>query len=771
MLDRCVRFSARASRFHGGRVTSTLEWRRKGEQVSEVSSRVCIRILDEYEQAGIPIESLLEGLPVSSEYIRQPSSRISWDEFTTILSRASECLGGPEALVRLGEQQTTDPSASVVRTLARNLASVRTLYHLGSRWSGPSIFRCTEAHCVDLADGRIRQTLRILPGYRDSDEFFIVVRSALAAAPRLLGLPDSHVEMERHGSAATYFIRPPPRADLVARTRRFFRRRAALPKEEQQAYQRVLEESLEETRRSTAELAGKTVRLETLNRLGRKLAEEKDPGRLAAEVCKLLVEHCGVEGVELCRATEPDGALESLHREERVHKNGTQGGLIPAAGVESVELRVGARAVGELRIYGDLPSPAHDHLRKELIPWIALALDNANAFAALQRQTRRLQHEAIERQIAEEKFREAQKMEAVGRLAGGFAHDLNNALTVIAGFAELIREQVPPDHEIQSDINAIIEEEQRSARLIKQLLAFSRSSGISLERLDLDPVLNEMERMLAQIVGAESQVEIVADLGQHTIDADRGQIEQLIVNLVVNASDAMPGGGTITLGTRHHVDPEGEWVQLWIRDTGIGMDEQTRRSMFEPFFTTKAHGEGTGLGLAAVYGIVVGREGRINVDTVPGEGTEIRMDFPPAKVREETETNSPPPNRVVGGKETILVVDDDERVRTILHRSLGAKGYAILEAAHGAEALSIARTHGGAIDLVVTDIVMPGLDGRELGRRLFELRSELRGILYVSGYAPQVVDGFGSLGERSLFLHKPFSTDAVLEAVRSLLDR
>ena len=498
--------------------------------MSEVSSRICIRILEASEQAGIPVESLLEGLSLTPEYIRQPSSRISWDEFTTILSRASERLGGPDALARFGEQQTTDPSAPVVRTLARNLASVRTLYHFGARWSGPSIFRCTEAHCEDLADGRIRQTLRILPGYRDSDEFFVVVRSALAVAPRLLGLPDSRVEMHRSPNAATYFIEPPPRADLMDRMQRFFRRhirRSALLTEEHQAYQRMLEESLDETRRSTAELAGKTVRLETLNQLGRKLAEEKDTTRLAAEVCTLLVEHCGAEAVELCRATDPDGALESLHREERIRKDGSPARTTDSANVEAIDLRVGARTVGELRISGDLPSPAHDQLSRELIPWIALALDNANAFAALQRQTRRLQREAIERQIAEEKFREAQKMEAVGRLAGGFAHDLNNALTVIAGFAELIREQLPAGHAIQSDVDAIIEEEQKSARLIKQLLAFSRTSGISLERLDLDLVLAEMERMLGQIVGAESQVEVVADEELHTIDADRGQIEQL----------------------------------------------------------------------------------------------------------------------------------------------------------------------------------------------------------------------------------------------------
>ena len=567
--------------------------------VSEVSSRVCIRVLDEYERTGLSVESLLAGLPLTSEFLRQPSSRIRWNDFIVLLARASEELGGPEALVRFGEQQNSDPSAPVLRILTRNAASVRALYHMGARWHGRSIFRCTEARCVDLPNGRIEQTLRILPGYANSDEFFCSRGCrALAAAPGLLGLPDSKVQMRREGKAAIYLIEPPPRADLLARVWRFFHRQKVAPENVHEAYQRRLEESLEETRLSATELADKTVRLETLNRLGRKLAEEKDPKLLAAEVCMLLVEHGGVQGVELFGATEPSGTLESLHREQGIDPEPNTDRPGNRDRNEAIELRVGSRTVGELRILGARPSPAHEQLRKELIPWIALALYNANAFAALQRQTRRLEREAVERQIAEEKFREAQKMEAVGRLAGGFAHDLNNALTVIGGFAELIREQIPPDHPAQSDVDAIIEEEQRSARSIKQLLAFSRTSTMSLETLDLDLILKEIGRMLAQVVGARSTVKIIAGPGKHVIEADRGQIEQLVVNLVVNASDAMPTGGRITIGTDQLLDADGQWVRLWIRDTGVGMDEKTRRAMFEPFFTTKAHGEGTGLGLA-----------------------------------------------------------------------------------------------------------------------------------------------------------------------------
>ena len=755
--------------------------------MSEVSSRVCIRILDEYERSGIPVESLLEGLPLTAEFLRQASSRIRWDDFLTLIERAAERLGGAEALGRLGEQQTSDPSMAVIRGLARNLASVRALYHVGARWHGPSIFRCTEARCIDLEDGRIAQTVRILPGYRDSDEFFVILRGALAAAPRLLGLPDSRVEMRREKRAAIYFIEPPLRADIVTRIRRWFSWQPVAPIEEQRAYQRELEESLDETRRASAELADKTVRLETLNRLGRELAEETDPRRLAAEVCALLVEHCGASGVELLRVVEPGGALESLHRERR-GASATRGIVdrlewaadrSPFHRTETTELRVGARTVGELRVFDPIDAPAQAQLRDELVPWIAVALGNANAFAALEQQTRRLEREAVERQIAEEKFREAQKMEAVGRLAGGFAHDVNNALTVIVGFAELIRDQIPADHAAQRDVSAIIDEDLRSATLIRQLLAYSRTSTVSLERLDLDAVLSDMERMLARIAGAKTALEILADSGVHEIDADRGQIEQLVVNLVVNAADAMPDGGRITLGTERRAEPDGEWVRLFIRDTGVGMDEKTRQSMFDPFFTTKAHGEGTGLGLSAVYGIVVERQGKIDVDTRPNGGTEIRVDFPPAESVEPSivpnvedgEFRLRHSRRLAGGKETILVVDDDERVRSILRRTLAGRGYAVLAAEHGAEALRIAEAEGSAIDLVVTDIVMPGMDGRELGRRLRDLRSEIRGTVYISGYAPQVVDGIGSLGERSIFVHKPFSTNTILEAVRTLLDR
>jgi signal transduction histidine kinase len=386
---------------------------------------------------------------------------------------------------------------------------------------------------------------------------------------------------------------------------------------------------------------------------------------------------------------------------------------------------------------------------------------------------------AIERKQAEEVLRHSQKMEAVGRLAGGVAHDFNNLLTVITGRGQLLLARLHPADPVYRDVELIHKTAQRAAGLTHQLLAFSRKQVLQPRVVDLNALVGGMGTMLRRLIGED--IELVMELtpGVWPVKTDPGQIEQVVLNLVVNARDAMPGGGTLTLGTanagpdgafvlRHPGATVGAHVVLTVRDTGCGMDAETQAHIFEPFFTTKRVG-GTGLGLSIVYGIVKQHQGHIGVESAVGEGTQFRIYLPRAPEEPEPVEEGRAAVATPSGTETVLVVEDEAEVRALTCEVLEAKGYHVLEAADGRAALEVCRRHGGPIHLLLTDVVMPRMSGRELADQVAAVRPETR-VLYVSGYTDDALGHRGVLDPGVVLLQKPFTPARLVERVREVLD-
>jgi PAS domain S-box-containing protein len=386
-----------------------------------------------------------------------------------------------------------------------------------------------------------------------------------------------------------------------------------------------------------------------------------------------------------------------------------------------------------------------------------------------------------ERRTLEQQLRQAQKLEAIGRLAGGIAHDFNNRLTVISGQAELLMGELGQASPLRDHATAIMESSQRAAELTSQLLAFSRRQATRPRPLDLVRVVRGVDLVLKRLVGEE--VELVTDLQPvGAVRADPGQVEQILLNLCTNARDAMPHGGRITIatearhlsadGARSRVDAvPGAYAVLVFTDTGQGMDEETRQRVFEPFFTTKPPGKGTGLGLSTVYGITVQSGGHVRVYSWPGKGTRFEIWLPrdlDADLSSAPEPASEARPQRHGGRETILVAEDEDPVRRIVVTTLSRAGYRVLEAADGPSALAAARDHRGPIHLLVSDVVMPGMRGPELAERMSRARAGLR-VLFISGYTDQAnLDGPD--GMEAAFLAKPFTPDELRTVVRVMLD-
>jgi two-component system cell cycle sensor histidine kinase/response regulator CckA len=379
----------------------------------------------------------------------------------------------------------------------------------------------------------------------------------------------------------------------------------------------------------------------------------------------------------------------------------------------------------------------------------------------------------------EEQLRQSQKMDAVGQLAGGMAHDFNNLLTVINGYSELAITQLQPDNPLQNAMEQIKKAGTRAAALTRQLLAFSRKQILMPTVVDLNELISELEKMLQRLIGEDVllRTKLAPDTG--SIKADRGQIEQVVMNLVINARDAMPSGGELTLET-HNVDltedfsrqhlgvSPGAYVMLAVSDTGVGMSAETKARIFEPFFTTKEAGKGTGLGLSTVYGILQQSGGSIWVYTELGRGTTFKVYLPHFA---DDSLRSRPTNAPRGGKqgtETILLTEDDEMVRTLATKVLTGYGYQVLTAANGREAISIVEHHSHPIHLLITDVVMPGMHGRDLADRLTALRPELR-VLFMSGYTDRAIVHEQFLDEKT-FIQKPFSPQRLASKIREILD-
>ncbi|MCU1276911.1 MAG: Blue-light-activated protein, partial [bacterium] len=373
-----------------------------------------------------------------------------------------------------------------------------------------------------------------------------------------------------------------------------------------------------------------------------------------------------------------------------------------------------------------------------------------------------MMHDVTEHVRLQDELRQSQKMEAVGRLAGGVAHDFNNLLTALSGYNSLLLAELPAGDRLRNFAERVAQAAQRASALTNQLLAFSRKQPVALEDLDVNEVIRSTTDMLRRLIGED--VTLISDLSPRLdpVRADRAQIEQVIVNLVVNARDAMPQGGRITLATANVRVEHGDFVRFTVRDTGVGIDPQARARLFEPFYTTKDPGKGTGLGLATVYGIVKQAGGHVRVESEPGRGALFEVLLPrsasvAAAVAPALEQVEPP-----RGRGTILLIEDDESVRDFVGFVLRQQGYQVLDAEHGPRALEIANAHQGDIDLLISDVVMPQMHGFEVAKALRRSRPSLR-VLHISGYPGEAITGDAA------FLAKPFSRETLLERVSQLI--
>ena len=393
-----------------------------------------------------------------------------------------------------------------------------------------------------------------------------------------------------------------------------------------------------------------------------------------------------------------------------------------------------------------------------------------------------VKQDVSERIRLESELLQAQKMESVGRLAGGVAHDFNNLLTAINGYAGFLLEALDQDDPKRADVKEILNAGERAAGLTRQLLAFSRKQILHPEVLDIHTAVEATRKMLKRLIGEDITLETRLAAHPCLVKVDAGQIDQVLLNLAVNARDAMPKGGTLAFETRvmtadadfasRHPDlPRGPLVCLSVRDSGCGMSEEVRARLFEPFFTTKERGQGTGLGLSMVFGIVKQSGGDIEVESAPGRGTTFRIYLPqvdsPAQVASARKDEST--DVVLRGKETVLFVEDEETVLNLAKRSLTGSGYTVLTAADGPQALAELERHGRPVDLLVTDVVMPGMSGRDLARQI-ALKNMARRTLFISGYTDDAIVRHGVLEPGLAFLYKPFSPRALLEKLREVLD-
>ena len=426
--------------------------------------------------------------------------------------------------------------------------------------------------------------------------------------------------------------------------------------------------------------------------------------------------------------------------------------------------------IGEEKAIETLKSGATDYILKDQLLRLVSSVKRAIHEAEMKKEHRQL----------EDQFRQSQKMEVIGRLTGGIAHDFNNMLTVISGYSEMLMRDLEKQDPVYKGLEEIRKTAEKSSALTRQLLAFSRRQILQPRVLDLNAVIASADQMFRRLIGEDIQLVTLSGQNLGRVKVDPGQLEHVILNLIVNARDAMPAGGKITIETMNIMLDEndvlrqpgsktGRYVMLSINDAGSGMTDEVKARLFEPFFTTKEVGKGTGLGLATVFGIVKQNDGYIEVDSQPGKGTTFKIYLPEVEEKMDTaEVKTAPPKQ--GGSGVILLVEDETAVRLLIRKILELNGYTVLEADSGSKAISMCKEYKGVIHLLLTDSVMPRMSGEDLSKNVAVLRPEIK-VLYVSGYADQHLSQQRILEPNIPFLQKPFTPAALASKVREILDQ
>lgn len=501
-----------------------------------------------------------------------------------------------------------------------------------------------------------------------------------------------------------------------------------------------------------------------------------------------------------CMLNGKTAVIEDIYSDPRIPADAYRPTFVKSLVMVPVRTESPIAAIGNYWATRRMPTDVEVRLLQALANSTSVALENAQLYAELKSRIRErtealetatraeaeARHELAERERAEaelqatsQQLRQSQKMEAIGQLAGGVAHDFNNILTVILSCATMAREDLPPQAPIREELEEIYKAGQRAASLTRRLLAFSRQQVLAPRVIDVGEVAGGMEMMLQRLVGSNMELEVFVSKDIPPVFADASQLEQVLLNLVVNARDAMQDGGKITVeATSVHLASEytsthiqvadGEYVLLAVSDTGIGMDKETQARIFEPFFTTKEKGKGTGLGLSTVYGIVKQSGGHIWVYSEPGEGTTFKVYLPVCERAVAVEAKRAVSLSRLGGNEAILLVEDDEQVRAVVRGILRRNGYRVVETRAPSEAIAAFKEHP-EIDLLLTDVIMPEMGGTELARRLREVRPDVK-LVCMSGYTGEATVRHGYLEPDVPFVQKPLTPESLLQTIRRVLD-
>jgi two-component system cell cycle sensor histidine kinase/response regulator CckA len=737
--------------------------------VLEVTCRATSLFLTLAERKGLSVDALVRDLPVDRATLFDRRQRVDWAVWVELQERALVQLGSPEALERLGLAIAEAPVRHEFKRIARLFASPARLYRINSRFAVSADFKNLQSTCTDLGGGRLRVTMSIPEHDRGSIAAFTLSAGILRSLPMLLDLPAAELKAQITPHSGIYDITPPAGATLWARARRRASALVALSGAEE-----ALEQLGVQQQEIVAQNRVLTDRLAELRRAEEALRASEARWRSLAEHVPGLIYVVRPGGVIELVNRPGDGArglnlLDLVMPTQRPALEATLAHAFVTGAAPDLELESMRRPGQEPRTYLAHVAALGDAQPVDaLIVLLTDVTDRKRAELELRKST--------------EQLRQAQKLEAIGRLAGGVAHDFNNLLTVITTSVSFLHDEVGElvGDGAREDLAEIKNAAERGAQLTRQLLAVSRQEVREPVALDLNKIIGEVDGMLRRVIGEDIQLQLRAapDLGRAMLDS--GQMHQVILNLAVNARDAMPAGGLLTIETAnaevdesfalaHPTVQPGPHVVVTVSDTGSGITAETMSRIFEPFFTTKAPGLGTGLGLSIVRGIVEQSGGTIYVYSEPGLGTTFRLYFPCVLADGTHPVPVPVEARPSLGSETILLAEDDPSVRRVSRTILSSRGYRVLEAAGPEEALAIAERHHGRIDLLVTDVVMPKMSGRELSARLTAERPGLR-VLYVSGYAEQIVVSRGVVAAGVTLLQKPFAPAALAQRVRDVLD-